>query len=95
MSIFDIVIAKVGILKPLVKVDIETKQITTRQNNVRQELDRRLSVVTKATIDGEDEWFLELVKKEPDCAIEVIKECDLKQVLIPLIPQVIKENNVK
>jgi predicted DNA-binding antitoxin AbrB/MazE fold protein len=92
MSIFDIVIANVGILKSLVKVDMEAEQITIRQNGVRQDLDRRLKKVTKATIDSEDEWFLELVKKDPDCALEVIKECEIEPILIP---EATKENDVK
>lgn len=43
----------------------------------REELDTRLGDLTVATINGEEQWFLQLVKKNPDCALEVIKECDL------------------
>ena len=41
----------------------------------RKVLDNRLSEVVKVTLDGEDKWFLELVKEKPECALRVFEEC--------------------
>lgn len=45
------------------------------ETSKRKELDDRLDDLTKATIDGEEKWFLQLVKRNPNCAMNVIKEC--------------------
>ena len=45
--------------------------------NSRRVLDQRLEELTKATVNGEEQWFLQLVKRDPGCAINVIKECDI------------------
>jgi hypothetical protein len=60
-----------------VAIDLQVAQKLDMRRSVRMDLDRRLDDITKATIDSEDEWFLAIVKKDPKCAIEVIKECDL------------------
>jgi len=77
MSIFEFAINNLGFLNRLVAVDLQVAQKLDVRRNVRIDLDRRLDDITKATIDSEDEWFIALVKKDPKCAIEVIKECDL------------------
>ena len=38
--------------------------------------DARLKRIYMATINGEQEWFIELVHKDPECAVKVIKECN-------------------
>jgi hypothetical protein len=39
-------------------------------------MDRRLAQIFHATMNGEQGWFLDLVRKNPECAIEIIHECD-------------------
>ncbi len=43
---------------------------------IRDELDQRLQALMKATLDHEGEWFLEVVKRNPECALKVIEGCD-------------------
>ena len=38
--------------------------------------DIRLQKIYLATINGEQNWFLELVKKDPECVAKILKECD-------------------
>lgn len=42
-----------------------------------QDKDRRLNELFRATMDGEQEWFLDLVKRDPSCALDIIRECKL------------------
>jgi hypothetical protein len=42
-----------------------------------ERMDRRITEIFHATMDGEQAWFLELIRKDPECALNVIKECDL------------------
>lgn len=65
------------ILSRLTRLTTIIEQQLGEANEVRQELDRRIDNVTKATLNGEEEWFLQLVKKDPDCAFNIIKDCDL------------------
>lgn len=61
-------------------VNILTSQVATDLIGAvdkRRILDERLDNLARATINGEEEWFLRLVKRDPNCAIEVIKECDI------------------
>ena len=44
-------------------------------DNERKLLDDRLSKIVKVTLDGEEKWFLDLVKKKPECALKVLEEC--------------------
>lgn len=62
-------------LKSIIHLDSEVKEFLSEQEKNGRELDRRLDNISKATLDGEEEWFLDLIKKDPKCAIEVIKEC--------------------
>lgn len=39
--------------------------------------DRRIDKIFLATLNGEGGWFLELIRRDPTCALKVIKECDL------------------
>jgi len=51
------------------------RKVLEETDKQRKLLDDKLSHLTRATLNGEDEWFLELVKKDPECALNVIKEC--------------------
>ncbi len=44
----------------------------------RQEYDNRIENLTRATLDGDEEWFLKVVKKDPSCALKVIEGCHIK-----------------
>jgi hypothetical protein len=50
---------------------LETKKLNGAK------MDRRITKIFHATMDGEQGWFLDLVRKNPECALNVIKECDL------------------
>lgn len=41
----------------------------------REGYDKRIDELTRATMDGEDKWFLDLVKKDPSCAMRIVEEC--------------------
>jgi hypothetical protein len=65
-------------LKPLAWLTVTERKIETElneANELRKDLDRRVENVTKATLNGEEEWFLRLVKKDPECALDIITSC--------------------
>lgn len=41
----------------------------------RKVYDSRIENLTRATLDGDETWFLQVVKKDPSCAMKVIEEC--------------------
>lgn len=42
-----------------------------------RQLDERIEELERlATINGEEGWFLEYVKRDPSCALKVLRECD-------------------
>jgi hypothetical protein len=43
----------------------------------KKELDKRFNNVLKASLNGSKPWFIELARKDPDCAIDILKECDI------------------
>lgn len=65
-------------LAGLTAVERKIETDLVQANTVRRDLDRRVDDITKATLNGEEEWFLQLVKKDPDCALDVITSCGLK-----------------
>jgi hypothetical protein len=38
--------------------------------------DRRIDNLEKFTLDGETDWFLKVVKRDPSCAFKILKDCD-------------------
>lgn len=46
------------------------KQQSIDADNVVENLERR------ATVNGDEGWFLDYVKKDPSCALKVLRECD-------------------
>jgi hypothetical protein len=38
--------------------------------------DRRIDKLEKFTLDGETDWFLKIVKRDPSCALKILKDCD-------------------
>ena len=69
-------ILKIGMFQRLFHIDRRADRLLVRQAKAREELNNRLEQVTRATLNGETDWFLELVKKDPSCALDVVKECD-------------------
>ena len=68
-------------LKLLARLTASERKIETelaQTNVVRKDLDRRVDNITKATLNGEEEWFIQLVRKDPECALDVITNCGLK-----------------
>ena len=61
----------------LFKVDLMAQEIVDKHKITRADLDQRLDSIAQATVNGEGEYFLQLVKKDPACAINVLKECNL------------------
>lgn len=45
----------------------------------RKGYDERIENLTTATMDGDEGWFLEFVKRNPSCAMKVIEECDKRK----------------
>jgi hypothetical protein len=58
--------------------DNKYKAIESETNIERKKLDKRLTEVARATLDGEDKWFLQLAKTDPECVLQVIKDCGVK-----------------
>lgn len=55
----------------------EIKKILSEMDERREDLDLRLKKLQKATLDGEEEWFLDMVKKkDPSCVLKIIEECE-------------------
>jgi len=69
-------ILKLGVFSRLLHLDRKTDELLLSQSEVRETLNNRLENVTRATMNGETEWFLRLVKKDPTCVLNVVKECD-------------------
>ena len=42
----------------------------------RDDQERRLEEITKATLDGESGWFRELARRDPSCILRVLDSCD-------------------
>jgi hypothetical protein len=57
------------------KNDQDFLQIQKKAEEKRVLLDERLKDLMKATLDHEGEWFLELVRKDPVCALNVVETC--------------------
>jgi hypothetical protein len=51
------------------------KMEIARQRKTREELDNRITTLTRVTMNGDDEWMLKLVRRDPSCALKIIKEC--------------------
>ena len=70
---------KLGVFSRLLNLSRQAENTLVQQNGIRETLNKRLESVTRATLNGETEWFLQLVRKDPECAIKVIEECDLDE----------------
>jgi hypothetical protein len=62
----------------LLHEDKKAEKFMGDSEEVREKLDKRIEEVTKATLNGETDWFLRVVKENPECAAQVVKECILK-----------------
>jgi hypothetical protein len=47
-----------------------------RQHEQRRPIDERIHNLECATIDGDPKWMLELVRRDPACALRIAKECN-------------------
>jgi hypothetical protein len=56
--------------------DQDVEQKLAEQDAKREQITKRVEAVTRATLNGETDWFLEIVRSDPTCALKVIKECD-------------------
>jgi hypothetical protein len=69
-------LSKLLFFRSIFRVDRKVERIHNSNTEVRKTLDRRLDRITRATLNGETEWFLTLMeKREPDCILDIIKEC--------------------
>lgn len=41
----------------------------------RESLDERAGEIFKATLDHEGEWFLTIIRRNPECALRVAADC--------------------
>ena len=53
------------------------KQIDQLESD-RKVYDARIDKLARVTMDGEDKWFLDLIRNDPTCILKVIEECDKK-----------------
>ncbi len=42
---------------------------------VRQDLDRKTEDMLKATLNGDEDWFREILNRNPECAGEILLRC--------------------
>jgi hypothetical protein len=57
---------------------ISTSRMLEQINQMEKEktvLDNRYAKLAKATMDGDERWFLSVARKNPDCAMKIIEEC--------------------
>lgn len=52
----------------------EKEQLAALQQE-RDAQEERLKELTRATLDGENEWFLNVVRKDPECALKIVHDC--------------------
>lgn len=65
----------ISAIKKAFKKDVynEVKLLTEKG----RQLDNRIEELERiATINGEEGWFLDYVKKDPSCALKILRECD-------------------
>ena len=70
------IIKKVGLFFHFLLSDREVEQKLALYKHERTKLNDRLDLVTRATLNGESDWFLDVVRKDPSCALNVFKECN-------------------
>ena len=63
-----------NILNPFIN-RIKNRDALDRMKRGRTVLDHRIDKLAKATMNGEEEWFIKVVRKDPSCALRVIEEC--------------------
>ena len=69
---------KLGIFERLTYVDSMAMTKLNEQREERKKLDQRLNRLTKATVENSSGYILKLVKANPECAVDIIKDCDTK-----------------
>lgn len=68
---------KCWVFRWLFKVDFMAQEVVNKHKITRADLDQRLDSIAQATVNGEGEYFLQLVRKDPACAINVMNKCNL------------------
>ena len=67
----------VGRLKEMLFVKHQYKEKIAELKKKRVVLDSKIATLEKkATVNGDEEWFLRYVRKDPSCALKVLRECD-------------------
>ena len=54
----------------------ELKQRIELLEKEKIELDKRADDLAKATLNGDEHWFVSAVRKDPVCAMKALKECE-------------------
>jgi hypothetical protein len=54
----------------------ELKQCIDKLEQEKVELDKRADELARATLNGDEDWFVSTVRKDPVCAMKVLKECE-------------------
>ena len=62
------------ILNPLIN-RVKNRDALDKMKRGRTVLDHRIEKLAKATINGDEDWFIRVVRKDPSCALRVIEEC--------------------
>ena len=63
-------------IKGFVQLMRIAEEYTKKHREKGVELDRRIDELTRATLNGENSWFLELVKEDPSCVLKVMEGCN-------------------
>ena len=66
-----------GFLMNLIKMfSVPYRDDIEKLKRQRRSIDKRIDKLEQVTLNGEDEWFIKVVRRDPSCALRVIKECD-------------------
>ena len=62
-------------LQPLI-CNINDRIEIEKLKKEREKRDKKIDSLERITLNGETEWMMRIVKRDPSCAIRILKECD-------------------
>lgn len=69
--------ALIGRLKDMLFVKHQYRADVNNMKEKRKVLDDQIQrLERRATVDGDEGWFLTKVRRDPSCALKVLRECD-------------------
>jgi hypothetical protein len=67
-----------GILMRLLKL-FDVKHYDERITSMKQQRkkqDEHIKQLTNATLNGDDEWMVRVVRRNPECALKIMTDCN-------------------